>query len=133
MPARVLKVKKAKNGNKGRRFYCCARPREDQCDHFGWCEDHAPAVAAVLKARSSLLDWRIRAVDERHKQREAWSVAEIKAELRRRRVPYTSGQRKRALLGLLRTDDAKRLGQPPRAVPPPPVVEKKRKKKENNK
>ena len=70
-----------------------------------------------------------RAVDERHKQRESWSVAEIKSELRRRRVPYTSGQRKRALLGLLRTDDAKRLGQPPRAVPPPPVVEKKKRKK----
>jgi ATP-dependent DNA helicase Q4 len=29
----------------------------------------------------------------------------------------------------LRTDDAKRLGQPPRAVPPPPVVEKKKRKK----
>ena len=124
----MLKVKKAKNGNKGRRFYCCARPREDQCDHFGWCEDHAPAVAAVLRARSSLLDWRSRAVDERHKQREAWSVAEIKSESRRRRVPYTSGP-EAGVVGFTRTDDAKTWASGRAPVPPPPVVEKKKKRK----
>ena len=55
VPARVLKVKKAKNGNKGRRFLLLrGLEKTSATTSLGWCEDHAPAVAAVLKARSSL-------------------------------------------------------------------------------
>ncbi|KAH8072987.1 hypothetical protein JL720_11078 [Aureococcus anophagefferens] len=56
IPARCLKVKKAKNGNKGRRFYCCGRPRDDACDFFAWADDHAPAVAATLAAERRAWD-----------------------------------------------------------------------------
>ncbi|KAH8059049.1 Type III restriction enzyme [Aureococcus anophagefferens] len=56
IPARCLKVKKAKNGNKGRRFYCCGRPRDDACDFFAWADDHAPAVAATLAAERRARD-----------------------------------------------------------------------------
>ena len=30
--------------NKGRDFYCCSKPREEQCQFFQWC-DQAPTTS----------------------------------------------------------------------------------------
>ncbi|KAH8069697.1 four-way junction helicase [Aureococcus anophagefferens] len=110
IPARCLKVKKAKNGNKGRRFYCCGRPRDDACDFFAWADDHAPAV----RDRTSS---------------EEWSIPELKAELRRRLLPYRSDAKKAALLDALRRDDADRLGRCGRRRRRAPAPDGKKKKR----
>ena len=38
-PCKLIKVKKATTGNKGREFYACSMPRGEQCDHFQWADD----------------------------------------------------------------------------------------------
>jgi hypothetical protein len=38
-PCKLLAVKKASTGNKGRKFYVCCMPRGEQCDHFQWADD----------------------------------------------------------------------------------------------
>jgi hypothetical protein len=38
-PCKLLTVKKASTGNKGRQFYACAMPRGEQCNHFAWADD----------------------------------------------------------------------------------------------
>lgn len=37
-PCKLLTVKK-NSGNKGRKFYVCASPRGEQCDHFEWADN----------------------------------------------------------------------------------------------
>jgi hypothetical protein len=38
-PCKLIKVKKATTGNKGREFYACSMPRGEQCNHFQWADD----------------------------------------------------------------------------------------------
>jgi hypothetical protein len=40
-PCKLLTVKKASTGNKGRQFYACSMPRGEQCNHFQWADDTA--------------------------------------------------------------------------------------------
>jgi hypothetical protein len=40
-PCKLLTVKKASTGNKGRQFYACSMPRGEQCNHFTWADDTA--------------------------------------------------------------------------------------------
>lgn len=40
-PCKLLTVKKATTGNKGRQFYTCSLPRGEQCNHFLWADDTA--------------------------------------------------------------------------------------------
>lgn len=39
LPCKLLKVKKASSGNKGRRFYVCPLPQYDACNFFQWEDD----------------------------------------------------------------------------------------------
>ncbi|XP_073433903.1 endonuclease 8-like 3 isoform X2 [Dendrobates tinctorius] len=38
----VLRVVRKDGDNKGRQFYCCALPKERQCDYFEWADLHFP-------------------------------------------------------------------------------------------
>lgn len=41
LPCKMLVVKKASTGNKGRKFYVCCLPRGEQCNHFEWVDNTA--------------------------------------------------------------------------------------------
>jgi hypothetical protein len=47
-PCKLLTVKKASTGNKGRQFYACSMPRGEQCNHFTWADDTAEVSIASI-------------------------------------------------------------------------------------
>jgi hypothetical protein len=47
-PCKLLTVKKASTGNKGRQFYACSMPRGEQCNHFTWADDTAEVSVASI-------------------------------------------------------------------------------------
>ena len=57
-PCKLLQVKKS-GSNKGRKFYVCALPRGEQCEHFQWAED------TVEQARIELQKSKTKEVSER--------------------------------------------------------------------
>lgn len=47
---KLLTVKKASTGNKGRQFYACSMPRGEQCNHFTWADDTAEVSMKSIPA-----------------------------------------------------------------------------------
>lgn len=43
LEARNLEVKK-EGSNKGKKFYACAKPKEEQCDFFEWANENGNTI-----------------------------------------------------------------------------------------
>ena len=50
MPCKLLVVKNINSSNKGRYFYACSYPQEQQCKMFMWCEENPSFVAHSVQA-----------------------------------------------------------------------------------
>ena len=50
LPCKLLTVKNVNSSNKGRHFYACSYPQEQQCKMFMWCEENPSFVAHSVQA-----------------------------------------------------------------------------------
>ena len=51
----AVRRKVTKDGaNKGREFYCCSKPRDDQCRYFQWLDELAVAAGGAVRGLGGL-------------------------------------------------------------------------------
>ena len=98
-PCKLLVVKKAGTGNKGRKFYCCAMPRGEQCDHFQWADDTVEAAKIALLKNSSHSGFMARQVAAYTERFKKLTVPELREATKRRNLEST-GKKQQLLFRL---------------------------------
>lgn len=98
-PCKLLVVKKAGTGNKGRKFYCCAMPRGEQCDHFQWADDTVEAAKIALLKNSSHSGFMARQVAAYTERFKKLTVPELREAAKRRNLEST-GKKQQLLFRL---------------------------------
>ena len=98
-PCKLLVVKKTATGNKGRKFYCCAMPRGEQCDHFQWADDTVEAAKYALLKNSSHSGFMARQVAAYSERFKKLTVPELREATKRRKLDST-GKKQQLLFRL---------------------------------
>ncbi|KAL3786862.1 hypothetical protein HJC23_013783 [Cyclotella cryptica] len=83
-PCKLLTVKKANKGNKGRKFYVCSMPMGEQCDFFKWEEDTIEATQRALLQSSSNSGFIARQVAASRARFKELTVPELRIEAKKR-------------------------------------------------
>lgn len=87
-PCKLLTVKKS-GQNKGRPFYACSLPRDQQCNHFEWADDTVQAAQAALLKNKSVSGFIARQTASYMEQIKCLTVPELKDLAKRHRLRAT--------------------------------------------